>query len=105
MLGGGQGGTVLCDSRVSVTRALRTQKGRVLLVTQSFSLVTLRESGRGGASWYGTSQSQWIYLLRFLKDFPEITQIGSGAYGHIFKAKHRLDGKTYAIKRVKYDDK
>lgn len=56
MLGGGQGGTVLCDSRVSVTRALRTQKGRVLLVTQSFSLVTLRESGRGGASWHGTSQ-------------------------------------------------
>ncbi|XP_016074488.1 PREDICTED: interferon-induced, double-stranded RNA-activated protein kinase isoform X1 [Miniopterus natalensis] len=42
--------------------------------------------------------------IRFLKDFPEITQIGSGAYGHIFKAKHRLDGKTYAVKRVKYDD-
>nr|WBQ01578.1 protein kinase R [Molossus molossus] len=40
---------------------------------------------------------------RFIKDFPEITPIGSGGYGDVFKAKHRIDGKTYVIKRVKYD--
>lgn len=42
---------------------------------------------------------------RFLKDFLEITQIGSGGYGNVFKAKHRIDGKTYVIKRVEYDNK
>nr|WBQ01572.1 protein kinase R [Natalus tumidirostris] len=41
---------------------------------------------------------------RFIKDFSEITPIGSGGYGRVFKAKHKLDGKTYVIKRVKYDN-
>lgn len=41
---------------------------------------------------------------RFIKDFEEIKQIDSGAYGNVFKAKHRIDGTTYAIKRVKYNN-
>ncbi|XP_058523342.1 interferon-induced, double-stranded RNA-activated protein kinase [Ochotona princeps] len=41
---------------------------------------------------------------RFTKDFKEIEPIGSGGFGRIFKAKHRIDGKVYAIKRVKYDN-
>ncbi|XP_023601993.1 interferon-induced, double-stranded RNA-activated protein kinase [Myotis lucifugus] len=41
---------------------------------------------------------------RLIKDFEEITPIGSGAYGSVFKAKHRLDGTTYVIKRVQYND-
>uniref|UniRef100_G1P0C3 Eukaryotic translation initiation factor 2 alpha kinase 2 n=1 Tax=Myotis lucifugus TaxID=59463 RepID=G1P0C3_MYOLU len=40
---------------------------------------------------------------RLIKDFEEITPIGSGAYGSVFKAKHRLDGTTYVIKRVQYN--
>lgn len=41
---------------------------------------------------------------RFVKDFLEITQLDSGGYGDVFTAKHRIDGKTYVIKRVKYDN-
>lgn len=41
---------------------------------------------------------------RFVKDFLEITQLDSGGYGNVFTAKHRIDGKTYVIKRVKYDN-
>lgn len=41
---------------------------------------------------------------RFVKDFLEITPLGSGGYGDVFTAKHRIDGKTYVIKRVKYDN-
>uniref|UniRef100_A0A8C4PJJ8 Interferon-induced, double-stranded RNA-activated protein kinase n=1 Tax=Equus asinus TaxID=9793 RepID=A0A8C4PJJ8_EQUAS len=40
---------------------------------------------------------------RFIKDFRSISEIGSGGFGQVFKAQHRLDGKTYVIKRVKYD--
>lgn len=40
---------------------------------------------------------------RFLKDFEDIEEIGSGGFGQVFKAKHKIDGKTYAIKRVKYN--
>lgn len=42
---------------------------------------------------------------RFVKDFLEITRLDSGGYGDVFTAKHRIDGKTYVIKRVKYDNK
>ncbi|ELW63961.1 Interferon-induced, double-stranded RNA-activated protein kinase [Tupaia chinensis] len=41
---------------------------------------------------------------RFTTDFQEIEHIGSGGFGHVFKAKHRIDGKTYVIKRVKYNN-
>ncbi|NP_001268874.1 interferon-induced, double-stranded RNA-activated protein kinase isoform X1 [Mesocricetus auratus] len=40
---------------------------------------------------------------RFNEDFEDIEEIGSGGFGQVFKAKHRIDGKTYAIKRVKYN--
>lgn len=40
---------------------------------------------------------------RFQKDFEDIEKIGSGGFGQVFKAKHKIDGKTYAIKRVKYN--
>lgn len=42
-------------------------------------------------------------LTRFQKDFEDIEKIGSGGFGQVFKAKHKIDGKTYAIKRVKYN--
>ncbi|CAK6434915.1 unnamed protein product [Pipistrellus nathusii] len=41
---------------------------------------------------------------RFIQDFEEIKLIGSGGYGMVFTAKHRLDKTIYAIKRVKYND-
>ncbi|XP_029793802.1 interferon-induced, double-stranded RNA-activated protein kinase isoform X3 [Suricata suricatta] len=50
-----------------------------------------------------TKDSRCSVELRFTNDFTEITLIGSGGYGQVFKAKHKLDGKTYVVKRVKYD--
>ncbi|XP_037663486.1 interferon-induced, double-stranded RNA-activated protein kinase isoform X2 [Choloepus didactylus] len=41
---------------------------------------------------------------RFAKDFEEIEPIGTGGFGQVFKAKHRIDEKTYVIKRVRYDN-
>lgn len=41
---------------------------------------------------------------RFIQDFEEIKLIGSGGYGRVFTAKHRLDKTIYVIKRVKYND-
>lgn len=40
---------------------------------------------------------------RFVEDFIQIEPIGSGGFGQVFKAKHKIDKKTYVIKRVKYD--
>ncbi|XP_055983700.1 interferon-induced, double-stranded RNA-activated protein kinase-like [Sorex fumeus] len=40
----------------------------------------------------------------FLEHFTDIKPIGTGGYGQVFKARHKIDGKTYVIKRVKYDN-
>uniref|UniRef100_A0AAA9SKC5 Interferon-induced, double-stranded RNA-activated protein kinase n=1 Tax=Bos taurus TaxID=9913 RepID=A0AAA9SKC5_BOVIN len=40
---------------------------------------------------------------RLFNDFTEVTPIGSGGFGQVFKAKHRIDKKTYVIKCVKYN--
>uniref|UniRef100_A0A5G2QJU0 Interferon-induced, double-stranded RNA-activated protein kinase n=1 Tax=Sus scrofa TaxID=9823 RepID=A0A5G2QJU0_PIG len=40
---------------------------------------------------------------KFVEDFIQIEPIGSGGFGQVFKAKHKIDKKTYVIKRVKYD--
>ncbi|CAG2113525.1 unnamed protein product, partial [Medioppia subpectinata] len=38
------------------------------------------------------------------KQFNEISAIGSGGFGTVFKVKHRLDDKIYAVKRVLFND-
>ncbi|XP_020022731.1 interferon-induced, double-stranded RNA-activated protein kinase [Castor canadensis] len=48
--------------------------------------------------------NEYTVNSRFVKDFEEIEPIGEGGFGQVFKAKHRIDGKTYVIKRVKYNN-
>lgn len=37
---------------------------------------------------------------RFRNTFIEIIEIGQGAFGHVYKAKNRLESKFYAIKQI-----
>uniref|UniRef100_A0A8C9H561 Eukaryotic translation initiation factor 2 alpha kinase 2 n=1 Tax=Piliocolobus tephrosceles TaxID=591936 RepID=A0A8C9H561_9PRIM len=48
-------------------------------------------------------QTKYTADARFGTDFKEIEFISLGGFGQVFKAKHRIDGKTYVIKRVKYN--
>nr|ACI31225.1 eukaryotic translation initiation factor 2-alpha kinase 2 [Colobus guereza] len=48
-------------------------------------------------------QTKYTADARFGMDFKEIEFISLGGFGQVFKAKHRIDGKTYVIKRVKYN--
>ncbi|XP_008067325.1 interferon-induced, double-stranded RNA-activated protein kinase isoform X2 [Carlito syrichta] len=49
-------------------------------------------------------ENRYTVEERFSNDFEEIKPIGLGGFGHVFRAKHRIDGKTYVIKRVKYSN-
>ncbi|KAL6050799.1 hypothetical protein STEG23_015337, partial [Scotinomys teguina] len=40
---------------------------------------------------------------RFNEEYENIEAIGSGGFGQVFKARHRIDKKIYAIKRVIYN--
>ncbi|XP_019798646.1 interferon-induced, double-stranded RNA-activated protein kinase isoform X1 [Tursiops truncatus] len=51
-----------------------------------------------------TEESMYTVDSRFIRDFTEITPIGEGGFGQVFKAKHKIDEKTYVIKCVKYNN-
>uniref|UniRef100_A0A0K8TMR2 non-specific serine/threonine protein kinase n=1 Tax=Tabanus bromius TaxID=304241 RepID=A0A0K8TMR2_TABBR len=38
---------------------------------------------------------------RYRRDFEEISFIANGGFGKVFKARHKLDAKEYAIKQIK----
>lgn len=83
-------------------------EGSAMFVIRSVLLMTLRGSGRvewgrGEGQDHRTQSNSGISLFRFINDFTDITPIGSGGYGHVFKAKHKIDRTIYVIKRVKYD--
>ncbi|XP_061914502.1 interferon-induced, double-stranded RNA-activated protein kinase [Entelurus aequoreus] len=44
------------------------------------------------------------HTSRFKEDFDVVEHLGNGGFGHVLKAKHKLEGKYYAVKAVSYTD-
>ena len=42
---------------------------------------------------------------RYAHDFEELGKIGEGGFGQVFKARNKLDGHIYAIKKIKLSKK
>lgn len=40
---------------------------------------------------------------RYLNDFVEIGRLGRGGYGEVVQARHKLENRVYAIKKIKQD--
>ena len=59
------------------------------------------EKGRGG----DTVLDHVNLNSRYANDFEQIEEIGRGGFGIVYKARHRLDGNIYAIKKIKLSDK
>lgn len=41
-----------------------------------------------------------VQTNRYAREFSELGMVGKGGYGKVFKAKHKLDGSFYAVKRI-----
>ncbi|XP_073116363.1 eIF-2-alpha kinase GCN2 isoform X3 [Elaeis guineensis] len=42
---------------------------------------------------------------RYLNDFEEVCSLGRGGFGHVVLCKNKLDGRQYAVKRIRLKDK
>jgi hypothetical protein len=50
-----------------------------------------------------TNPSNDFSVSRFTQDFDQITALGQGGFGAVFKARNKLDGNWYAVKRMVLD--
>ncbi|KAI9320676.1 kinase-like domain-containing protein [Dichotomocladium elegans] len=50
-----------------------------------------------------TTMSNTASSSRYKTDFEEIEFLGKGGFGEVVKAKNRLDGRLYAVKKIRLD--
>ncbi|KNC72562.1 hypothetical protein SARC_14880, partial [Sphaeroforma arctica JP610] len=77
--------------------SLKSDKVRVTSPTQS-PLV-------GALSSQSDLNAKATAASRYRTDFEEIEFIGKGGFADVVKVKNRLDGRIYAIKKIKLDGK
>lgn len=66
--------------------------------------VALSASAYSAVSNYNTQNTE-LFESRYEKEFEHQRLIGKGGFGYVFEAKHRIDEKKYAIKRISLKDK
>ncbi|KAL2507271.1 putative serine/threonine-protein kinase GCN2 [Forsythia ovata] len=53
------------------------------------------------ASDFGGHNSSSIPSSRYLNDFEELQPLGHGGFGHVVLCKNKLDGRQYAVKKIR----
>lgn len=53
---------------------------------------------------FGT-QTTSLPSSRYLTDFEELSSLGHGGFGHVALCKNKLDGRQYAMKKIRLKDK
>mmetsp|Transcript_107775 Transcript_107775/g.232068 ORF Transcript_107775/g.232068 Transcript_107775/m.232068 type:complete len:648 (-) Transcript_107775:347-2290(-) len=78
----------------------------VPVTPKSRAALTLASSGDAAMTQGASAIFDPLSLLgasrRFEQDFERLELLGRGAFGEVWKCRHRVDGQEYAIKAVRY---
>lgn len=77
------------------TKAVRPRRGLTRTVSEQ------EDAFRPGSFWQMSRGRAAGNASRYENDFEELELLGKGAYGAVFKARNRLDGRDYAIKKIR----
>lgn len=56
------------------------------------------------SNYTGDNRSSFL-KSRYLNDFEEIHSLGRGGFGHVVLCKNKLDGRHYAVKKIRLKDR
>ncbi|XP_043817826.1 eIF-2-alpha kinase GCN2 isoform X3 [Manihot esculenta] len=85
----------------------------VLPAFQCYALLNLNDfvqvSSKISQFWKPTSDlggtNMSLSNSRYLSDFEELQPLGHGGFGHVVLCKNKLDGRQYAVKKIRLKDK
>ncbi|KAL1916270.1 uncharacterized protein VTP21DRAFT_5887 [Calcarisporiella thermophila] len=66
---------------------------------------TLPQYGTSPSTQYTFGSQGQLPSSRYLADFEETDYLGKGGFGEVVKAKNKLDGRFYAIKKIRLDSR
>ena len=70
------------------------------------SIITVsRQSSTASTASSWTVDEHPLSLSRYQREFTQIEHLSSGAFGHVYLTKNKLDGKRYAVKKVVFSAK
>ncbi|XP_013861386.1 interferon-induced, double-stranded RNA-activated protein kinase [Austrofundulus limnaeus] len=68
-------------------------------------LINFKLKDKGNSQRTKTPTQPVSSFSRFTLDYDSIQSLDKGAFGRVFKAKHKLENKFYAVKIVRYKEK
>ncbi|KAJ3342743.1 Eukaryotic translation initiation factor 2-alpha kinase [Gonapodya sp. JEL0774] len=79
--------TTTSSTHTTMSTTTGPDMGRIFVAT----IRDKEAGGRGAVEWGGAS--------RYLGEFEELAFLGKGGFGAVFRARNRLDGQEYAVKK------
>ena len=86
----------------AIRNKLEQQEKRQLLQQSSSSVDSDPGLAARAVSW--SAENHPLSLSRYQREFDQIGLLSSGAFGHVYQATNKMDGRDYAMKRVPFSE-
>ncbi|CAI5792056.1 eukaryotic translation initiation factor 2-alpha kinase 1 isoform X1 [Podarcis lilfordi] len=83
--------------------SLRLQHNRAITELMKAANQQILNEEFGKSDSYTNRENEIIFeaqTSRYINEFDEITRLGKGGYGTVYKVRNKLDGQFYAIKKI-----
>ncbi|KAG8145656.1 hypothetical protein E2320_012143 [Naja naja] len=83
--------------------SLRLQHNRAITELMKAADKQIRNEEVGHGDSYRNRENEILFeaqTSRYVNEFEEISKLGKGGYGTVYKVKNKLDGQFYAIKKI-----